>query len=397
MEFIALLIVIFVAVWIQNRLYKKMAFRDLEYECRLSKTEVFEGEELELIEVVTNNKWLPLPWLKAEISTSKHLEIAEKTATINETIRTVSSFFVMRGYRKVERRWKIKTRRRGSFKIQNITLVSTDLLGNVALSKPIPVNLELTVLPRPLDLTEVYLSPRYTSGELVVKRHLLEDPFYIAGVREYTGREPIKSIHWNATAKEQKIMVYNNECTSRESVTVLLNMQSREDEHHTIIERDNIENCIRCCAAVFESTLAHQTPLRLMSNGTMTEDKEHIAGKFAVREEDKPKDILSEEYWGEEHIMRLLRTMSKLQDYSLGDFAAWAEANEDHMGTTDIVIVTNYINDAITEFARRKQYESIHVRIFMLSKSVDLPTDLEIYDISDLAAAQELPKAEKSA
>ena len=94
MEFIALLIVIFVAVWIQNRLYKKMAFRDLEYECRLSKTEVFEGEELELIEVVTNNKWLPLPWLKAEISTSKHLEIAEKTATINETIRTVSSFFV---------------------------------------------------------------------------------------------------------------------------------------------------------------------------------------------------------------------------------------------------------------------------------------------------------------
>ena len=67
------------------------------------------------------------------------------------------------------------------------------------------------------------------------------------------------------------------------------------------------------------------------------------------------------------------------------------------MGTTDIVIVTNYINDAITEFARRKQYESIHVRIFMLSKSVDLPTDLEIYDISDLAAAQELPKAEKSA
>ena len=64
MEFIALLIVIFVAVWIQNRLYKKMAFRDLEYECRLSKTEVFEGEELELIEVVTNNTWLPLPWLK---------------------------------------------------------------------------------------------------------------------------------------------------------------------------------------------------------------------------------------------------------------------------------------------------------------------------------------------
>ncbi len=388
MEFIALLIVIALAVWIQNRLYKKLAFRDLDYECTLSQTEVFEGDELELIETVTNNKWLPLPWLKAEISTSKYLEIAEKTATINESVRTISSFFVMKSYRKVERRWKIKTCRRGSFKIQNITLVSTDLLGNVALSQPIPVNLELTVLPRPLNLDEIYLSPRYTSGELVVKRHLLEDPFYIAGVREYTGREPINRIHWNATAKEQKFMVYNNECTSRQSVTVLLNMQSRADEHHSIIERDKIENAIRCAAAVFESTMDNQTPLRFMSNGTMTEDTEHNAGKFAVKEENKPQDILTAEYWGEEHVLHLLRILSKLQDYSVSDFSAWLENNQDNMGSTDLVIVSCYINDEIADFARIKSANGVHVRIFLLNKAEDLPADLEIYDITELVEEQ---------
>lgn len=383
-----MLVVIGAAVWLQNRLYKKLAFKDLSYECSLSQAEVFEGDEFELIEVVTNNKWLPLPWLKAEITTSKYLVIAEKTATINDLVRTVSSFFVMKGYRKVERRWKIKAVRRGDFKIQNITLVSTDLLGNIALSKPVPVNLEVTVLPRPLNLDEVYLSPRYTSGELVVKRHLLEDPFYIAGVREYTGREPINRIHWNATAKEQKIMVYNNECTSRQSVTVLLNMQSREIEHHEIIDHENVENCIRCCAAVFEGTMENQTPLRFLSNGTMTPDRAHNAGKFAVKDGDKPQEILTAEYWGEEHIMHLLRILARLQDYSIADFPSWLEANTDNMGSTDLVIVTSYINDAICDFARSKMASGVHVRVFLLGKSTYLPQDIELYDISELAEEQ---------
>ncbi len=388
MEFIALLVVIGVAVWLQNKLYKKLAFRDLSYACSLSETEVFEGDELELIEVVTNNKWLPLPWLKAEISTSKHLVIAEKTATVNESVRTVSSFFVMRSYRKVERRWKIKARRRGDFDIRNITLVSTDLLGNVALSKPIPVNLHLTVLPRPLNLDEIYLSPRYTSGDLVVKRHLLEDPFYIAGVREYTEREPINRIHWKATAKEQKLMVYNNECTSRQSVTVLLNMQTREVEHHAIMDRDNAENCIRCAAAVFDSTLYNQTPLRLLSNGTTTEDKEHIAGKFAIKDENKPQDIMTAEYWGEEHVMHLLRIMAKLQNYTVDDFPSWLQSNADQMSSTDIVIITSYINEPIADFARGKMLEGVHVRTFLIGKAADIPQDIEVYDISELAAMQ---------
>lgn len=388
MEFIALLLVIAAAVWIQNLLYKKLAFRDLTYSCSLSKAEVFEGEELELVEVVTNNKWLPLPWLKAEITTSKYLEIAEKTATVNDLVRTVSSFFVMRSYRRVERRWKIKACRRGDFSIHNITLVSTDLLGNVALSIPIPVELSVTVLPAPLDLDEATLSPRYISGDLVVKRQLLEDPFYIAGVREYTGREPVNRIHWNATAKEQKMMVYHNECTSRQSVTVLLNMQTREREHHTIIDREVAENCIRCAAAVFERTLDHQTPIRLMSNGTMTQDKLHAAGKFADNGENKAQDVLTEEYWGEEHIMRLLRILAKLQNYTVADFPTWLSHHADDIGSTDIVLITGYVNEEIAAFAQERMVEGIHVRIFLLGKNTFAADGLELYDIRELAEEQ---------
>lgn len=384
MEFIVLLLVIAVAVWMQNRLYKKRAFENLEYECRLTKTEVFEGDELELVEVVTNNKWLPIPWLKAEITTSQYLEIAERTASISDNVRTVSSFFVMKSYRKIERRWKIKATRRGDFTVHNITLVSTDLLGNVALSMPIPVKLHLTVLPRPLDIDEAALAPRYLSGEQVVKRNLFEDPFFIAGVREYTQREPLNRIHWNATAKEQKMMVYNNECTSRQSLTVLLNMQSREIEHHDIMDGDYIENAIRCVAAILDSTLREQTPVRLLSNGTTTADKAHISGKFAVKEEDRPTDIATEEYWGEEHVMSMLRIMARLQNYSVDDFGRWLRGNADRMGTTDIALVTCYISEEMAQFAREKAYEGVHVRIFLMNKSNFVPEDVDIVDLSDV-------------
>ncbi len=382
MEFIALLIVIGLAVWLQNRLYKKLAFRNLSYECSLSKNEVFEGEELELVEVVTNNKWLPLPWLKAEITTSKWLLIAEKTASVTESTRTISSFFVMKSYRRLERRWKIRANRRGNFTVDNITLVSTDLLGNVALSRPVPVKLALTVLPRPLDLDEVRLAPRYSSGELVVKRHLLEDPFFIAGVRAYTNREPLNRIHWNATAKEQELMVFNNECTSRKSITVLLNMQSREHEHHDIIDAAYVENCIRCCAAIFEDTLDSQTPLRLLSNGTTTADKSHNAGKFAMNAEEAPQDIATVEYWGEEHVMSLLRLMAGLQAYTVEEFPRWLNSIEDRLDATDLVIVTCYINEEICEFIRRQRLGGVNVRVFLLGRSDWIPDDIELYDLA---------------
>lgn len=86
--------------------------------------------------------------------------------------------------------------------------------------------------------------------------------------------------------------------------------------------------------------------------------------------------------------MHLLRILSKLQEYTVLDFPSWLTSNSDHMGTTDIVIITSYINDDICDFARIKMSEGVHVRVFLLGKSSYLPQDIELYDISELAEEQ---------
>ena len=184
MEVIALALICLLAVWVQNRLYQKNAFKGLTYRCYLSKDQVFEGEEIELIEEIENRKWLPLPWFKSEITVSRWLDFAGAQAQLTDRQRFVPSFFMLKSYQRVNRRWKVKCLKRGEYSVEQIVLVTSDLLGASTLSQGAQAGATVLVLPRPLDEDEVRVAPRSFTGDIVVRRSLLEDPFSISGVRE---------------------------------------------------------------------------------------------------------------------------------------------------------------------------------------------------------------------
>lgn len=353
MEFLALVLAIGVLMLVQNILYRKLSFRQLDYRYYFTKTEVFEGEELELVEEVANRKWLPMPWFKSEITTSRWLEFAGSQSTLAGDSRFVPSFFMMKSYKRIIRRWKVRATKRGEFSIDSVVLVATDLLGNLSLSNPVRKNGQvLTVLPLPCDLAETFITPRYLSGDYVIRRSLIEDPFYIAGVREYTYREAMNRIHWKASAREQKLMVYNNDSTTRQSLSVLLNMQSREVERDEVIDRDGIERAIRVCAAVFEETLGNGMPLRFLTNGQIRESTE---------------SYVSEELWGNGHVHSLLLTLAALRLRSVEFFGRFLKGAAAKTDSTDLVIVTCYFDGEIAEYISRKLADGVHVKVFLLA------------------------------
>ena len=355
MEFIAIIPIIFLLIWLQNRIYKKHAFQGLEYDCRLSTDKAFEGDEIELIETISNKKWLPLPWLKAEITASSWLDFAGAQSVVSDQSRFVPSFFMVKSYQKVVRKWKVTCLKRGEFGIQSIVLVSSDLLGFSSMSSPTGITAHITVLPRPIGEEDLGVTPRYTSGDIVVKRHLIDDPFYISGVREYTERDPMNRIHWAATAKEQKIMVYNNDYTSRQSVTVVLNMQSRYYERADVIDKEVMENAIRVCAGIFDNTLSTGMPLRFMANAAT------VPGSR--------EPTVTQESWGSEYVDSLLQVLAKLQLQCTNDFSEYLSSVYHDITSTDIVIVTAYVNQAIADFARNKAASGTNVRIFLLGSN----------------------------
>ena len=113
-----------------------------------------EGDEVGLVEIVSNRKWLPLPWLKSELSTSRWLEYAGSQSEVVGDRRYVPSFFTLKSYQKVSRTWKVRCLKRGVFEIRRVDLVGSDLLGFSSFSHSVQVNACLTVLPRPLENNE---------------------------------------------------------------------------------------------------------------------------------------------------------------------------------------------------------------------------------------------------
>ena len=353
-----IVLVFFVA---ERRVYLKCWSKKLTYECHFSTDEAFEGDEIELIETVTNDKWLPIPWAKTEISTSRWLEYAGSQSVVTDQTRFVPSFFVLKSHHRVVRRWKVKCLRRGVFAVGKITIVATDLFGRNTLSMPVAVHTEVTVLPKPLETEAVALTPSGLSGETVVHRRMITDPFYVSGVREYTRFDSANRIHWPATAREGRIMVRNNDCTSDQTVAVILNMQTRREEARVHHDEDDIEQGIRAAATCLAQAAEQGIPMKFLANGGMP-GKEVTATRQGS---------------GEDFFFDELRVLARLENTKSENLIPYLGGLGKDAFSTDVYLITAYWEDAMTEFARQQAFYGVQVH-FILTRPLDgdeLPDD----------------------
>ena len=366
MEFLAILLLLTLVAWLETRVYQKYAFHNLKYVCYFDREEAFEGEEICLVEEVSNGKLLPMPWLKAELTTSKWLDFAGSQSLITEETRFVPSFFMMKSRHKVVRSWKVKCLKRGSFQLDKVILVSTDLLGTVSVSLSVDPHTHVTVLPRPVDMELGFERVLSTSGPVIVRRHLLPDPFLIAGVREYTQRESMNHIHWLATARTGRLMVHNNEYSADQTLTIIHNIQSREYELERAMEPEKVEEAIRVCAGFLDDTLRSGIPVSLWINASLTGERETIITPCS---------------WGREHIRELLRLLANLPLQSSEDFPTFLEGFCSKVTTSDLVLISPYLNEDILEYAGHRRMEGTRVKVVTTSplRKEDIKEDLDIY------------------
>ena len=136
-------------------------------------------------------------------------------------------------------------------------------------------------------------------------------------------------------------------------MTVILNVQSTEFEQHEVTRREAIENAIRLCAGLFDSTLNAGMPLRFMCNGTLTKGSR--------------EPIETAEYWGREHVEGLLQMLAKLQLHSTEDFSSYLDNIFSEVTSTDIIIVTAFVSEGLLDFASRKEQAGTNVKILTLT------------------------------
>ncbi len=371
MEVLILLVMFIALVLFQNYIFNKFASKNLLYECSFSQTEAIEGDNLYLCEAIQNRKLLPVPWLKVDIHSSRWLDFAEKNSVITQDNRRISSNFVVGSRKKLIRRWKVKCLKRGVYNIEKVTLIWGDLFGISDTSEAKSVNARLIVYPEPLNLENLLTPVNYIQGDTIVKRWIVDDPFYMSGIREYQPGDSIKRINWYATAKTGRILVRRNEFTSQLKMSVILNIQSDEFDYGRVINRDMIEFGIKIAAGLFERAGRMGIPAAFASNGFLF---------------DEPDKCINTEFSSsKDHIGLLMTLLAKLQIQKMKDFDGFFSELEGYVCDSEIIVITSYINDYICNTARNMRNKGNIVKVYVLDAFIDaknMPGDIDVYILS---------------
>lgn len=188
-------------VLLLRSVWSRYGLRALEYERHLSAGRVPWGERIELDLVVRNRKALPLPWLEIDDFITHGADIAGWKLMPSAR----RGFDVLRGtwsvgwFERVTRRLEIVGSRRGTYRLELAELRVADLFAQTSRSEERPLTTTYRVVPRIVPVrSAVTGSPL---GSARATRGLYEDPSLFAGVRPYQAGDPLRRIHWKATAR----------------------------------------------------------------------------------------------------------------------------------------------------------------------------------------------------
>lgn len=155
---------------------------------------------------------------------------------------------------------KMKFSHRGQYRIGDYRISAGDLLG---LNEEFREGKGQTIVifPRRSESQAALQALGGFIGDISVRRFILEDPIMTMGFRDYTGREPMKSISWTRTAMTGALQVRQFDHTAEQHVQILLNVDGGNAEA--------LEECFRLTRMACEELEQKKIPFGLRTNGNL--------------------------------------------------------------------------------------------------------------------------------
>lgn len=284
-------IILVFLTYILNSICLKYGMKGVNYIRKFSKQIVEIDEPFEMIMTVINKKLLPVPFLQIEEKIPIHLDYqslySSKENTKDITQRDFYDFtttMYILPYQKVERRYVLSGNKRGRYIFRDTSLKVGDFIGLKDVYKTINGFQDLIVLPNRLELDEALESYGSYYGNIPIRRWIIDDPLMTIGIREYTGNEPEKYIHWPSSLKYGTLMVKNFDFTTDNKVNIVLNIESNKPFWENI-RVDDIEACISLCRGVVEELERLKIPYSFTTNS------HSISNKVDVFNLEKPSNL----------------------------------------------------------------------------------------------------------
>lgn len=278
MLYLALLLIVLFILTVLHLLMRFFGFRGVEYTLHFSAQEVDAGMTVTLTETICNRKPLPMPWVKAELTTDAALLFAQTCAkgsgaysTVSAQTRFLSSFYFLRPYAKIERHWQVTCSRRGIFSVSHAILVISDLLGTFEQSRSFPeATATIMVLPIPLERMDVPALPALCmTGDAVLERRFFPDRFAVSGIRPYMQGDNLRDLCHIASARMDAPMVYVYQDTADPAVTLVLDLCTKDYDTESVSDLHAYEQAIRLCCTYLCDAETRRIPVQLYANAAL--------------------------------------------------------------------------------------------------------------------------------
>lgn len=229
---ILFLIVFGVILYAVEKYSLKHGLDHVSLSTKLDKVLVEPDEPFEWTMTVKNGKRMMVPYLRVSEQVPRGLVFAENDETVEKKgIVGLRSVLYLAGNQKTELVRSVKLTERGRYFFRGASVECGDFLGFQTSIESYPEMVEVVVKPKAYPHGEISLLLGGYLGDYSVRNSLFEDPVLTIGFREYTGREPFRSISWTQSAKHNRLLVKQQECMADLSCTVLLNTECRRSKH----------------------------------------------------------------------------------------------------------------------------------------------------------------------
>ena len=316
---------IIIFVYIANKITLKYGFVNVSYTMTIDKNTYEINEPIEITSTVENKKPMTVSFLK----------IIERFPHGFNRLENRHTLFIMPNQR-VKRTYRLKVNKRGLYHIDETILELGDFIGFDTDKRISKVNKDIIVFPERIELDNVLESIGSLNGNISVKRWILEDPLMTIGIREYTGNEPERYIHWPSVAKYNNLMVKNFDFTTDNSVMVVLNLETTKPKWQDP-EVKLIERSISIVRAIVEELEESKIQYGFTTN-------------FIDNERDNKRSYLFHPNLGTNHLDNILCTLGRI-DYRIPPFfeKTLNEINRIKGNYSTVVIVTSRILETYIE------------------------------------------------
>ena len=311
-------------LWLFSHWWVRRCLKNVKVQRQLPK-HAFPGEVLDASIELTNQSRLPLPWLHLQDRVAFELQDLPR-------YRTVLS---VGGNSTAKYHYQLHCSKRGYHPVGPLAMSTGDLFGFASTAWQESQSTHVIVYPQVVSLEKLGLPSRSPFGNIRSKQRIFEDPARVSGVREYAAGDSFRSIHWKASARDDRLLVKKLEPAIALNVTIVLDLN--KDAYPLTGAVGSSEWAISIAASIASHLASTQRQqVGLISNG-LDPIEEAVARKVAPRT-------------GRGQLMNILNLLARIEMHEFDlPLADWLPRELTHLewGTTLVVVTPDLDEKAL--------------------------------------------------